>query len=187
MESLESFNSLAQPESVTRVSEAEMTVKPRQSLMDEKINISVTGLSPRQPITIAAKLTGDSQEKFESYGHFIADDEGRVHLAERGCHAGTYTGVDAMGLLWSMRLAPGQRKGQRLSKKDPTKPYHIHLQLFDGHVEDFRNAELQPMTSVKFEKWYMAPGVRRIPVREGRLRGTLFIPHGKGPFPGKFS
>jgi len=27
--------------------------------------------------------------------------------------------------------------------------------------------------------------VRRIPVRDGRLRGTLFLPPGKGPFPGK--
>jgi len=31
----------------------------------------------------------------------------------------------------------------------------------------------------------MAEGVKRFPVREGRIRGTLFIPPGDGPFPGK--
>jgi len=183
---MENFKSLTQPKLVTqRVSEAKITVTPQQSLIDEKIRISVTGLSSGQPITIKADLTGDSNERFESYGQFIADEAGRVCPAEHVCHAGTYTGVDAMGMLWSMQLAPGQRKGQRLSKKDPTKPYYIHLQLFEGHVDDFRDAELQPMSNVTFEKWYMARGVRRIPVREGRLRGTLFIPPGKGPFPGK--
>jgi len=30
----------------------------------------------------------------------------------------------------------------------------------------------------------MADGVSRIPVREGTIRGTLFIPPGEGPFPG---
>lgn len=192
---MENLNSLSRPDSLTpavhgeisaRVLEAELIVTPRQSLVDEKINISVKGLSPGQPITLTAKLVGDSKEEFESFGHFVADEAGRVCVAEHPSLSGTYTGVDPMGLLWSMQLSPGQRKGQRLSKKDVTKPYCIHLQLFDGHVEDVTNSEdLQPMTSVTFEKWYMADGVRRIPVRDGRVRGTLFIPPGKGPFPGK--
>ena len=33
----------------------------------------------------------------------------------------------------------------------------------------------------------MADGVKRIPVREGRIRGTLFLPPGEGPFPGRYS
>lgn len=199
MENLNSLDqSLSRPKSVTpttdlevelsaRESMAELVVTPLQSLVDEQMNINVRGLSPGQPITLTAKLTGDSKEQFESYGHFIADEAGRVCVAEHPCVSGTYTGVDSMGLLWSMKLLPGQRKGQRLSKKDVTKPYCVHLQLFDGHVEDFvnTNEDLQSITSVTFEKCCMANGVRIIPVREGRVRGTLFLPPGKGPFPGK--
>ena len=33
----------------------------------------------------------------------------------------------------------------------------------------------------------MADGVKRIPVGEGRIRGTLFLPPGEGPFPGRYS
>jgi len=172
--------------SVPRPRFGEIVVKPQQSLIDEKIDISVKGLSPRQAITLTAKLTGDSKDRFESYGHFVANEAGNVYVTEHPCLYGTYTGIDPMGLLWSMQLSPGQRKGLRLSKKDVTKPYFVQLQLFDGHVQDVANLEdLQSLTSVTFEKWYMADGVRRIPVRDGRLRGTLFLPPGEGPFPGK--
>lgn len=185
---MENLNSLSRHESVTPTAHGEIVAKPRQSLVDEKIDISVKGLSPGQPITLTAKLTGDSKEGFDSYGHFVADEAGNVYVAEHPCLYGTYTGIDPMGLLWSMQLSPGQRNGLRLSKKDVTKPYCVQLQLFDGHVEDVANAEdLQPITTVTFEKWYMTDGVRRIPVRDGRLRGTLFLPPGKGPFPGKLS
>lgn len=185
---MENLNSLSRHESVTPTAHGEIVAKPRQSLVDEKVDISVKGLSPGQPITLTAKLTGDSKEEFDSYGHFVADEAGNVYVEEHPCLYGTYTGIDPMGLLWSMQLSPGQRKGLRLSKKDVTKPYCVQLQLFDGHVEDVANAEdLQPITTVTFEKWYMTDGVRRIPVRDGRLRGTLFLPPGKGPFPGKLS
>lgn len=98
-----------------------------------------------------------------------------------------------MGFLWSMTQAPGQRKGLRLAKKDVTKPYTIQLNCFDGHLspeDGFVNSltknSFQPIMSSTVEKWYMAEGVQRIPVREGRLRGTLFLPPGNGPFPGQY-
>lgn len=204
MENLNSLEISPQPENITQTEDLDafdsnivecqsklnphFLVNPMQSLIDEKISIVVKGLTPGQRITLKAKLTGDSNEEFESYGHFIADGAGSVCTAETPSLSGTYTGVDSMGLLWSMKLLPGQRKGQRLSKKNVTKPYYIHLLLFNGHVEDCTGNEvrkdLQPICSVTFERWYMSEGVRRIPVRNGRLRGTLFLPPGKGPFPG---
>ena len=97
-----------------------------------------------------------------------------------------------MGFLWSMTQAPGQRKGLRLAKKDVTRPYSIQLNCFDGHLspkDGFVNClarnSLQPIVSSALEKWYMAEGVKRIPVREGRIRGTLFLPPGSGTFPGQ--
>ena len=78
----------------------------------------------------------------------------------------------------------GQRKGIRLMKSDVTKPYNIVLNCFDGHVIP-NESSLQPLSSETFQKWYIAEGVKRIPVRKGRIRGTLFLPPGDGPFPGK--
>ncbi|MBZ3870780.1 Acyl-coenzyme A amino acid N-acyltransferase 2 [Sciurus carolinensis] len=34
------------------------------------------------------------------------------------------------------------------------------------------------------QRWFLGPGVQRKQIREGRVRGALFIPPGEGPFPG---
>ena len=91
-----------------------------------------------------------------------------------------------------MIQAPGQKKGLRLAKKDVTKPYVIQLNCFNGHlspeegfVNSLKRTDLQPIVSSSLEKTYIADGVQKIPVREGRVRGTLFLPPGNGPFPGQ--
>ncbi|KAA0197426.1 hypothetical protein HAZT_HAZT002190 [Hyalella azteca] len=49
---------------------------------------------------------------------------------------------------------------------------------------------LKPVCSVQHERLLMAEGCQRIPVRDGKVRGTLFLPPGEfsaageGPFPG---
>ena len=105
---------------------------------------------------------------------------------------GSYCGIEQMGFLWGMTQTPGQRKGLRLMKRDVTKPYIVELNCFDGHlkpgkgfVNSLAQHTLQPIASAALEKWYIGEGVQRIPVREGGIRGTLFIPPGNGPFPGK--
>ena len=67
-------------------------------------------------------------------------------------------------------------------KSDVTKPYRVVLDYFDGYTDPQESSSLQPLSSNTFEKGYMADGVKRIPVREGRIRGTLFLPPGDGPF-----
>ncbi|KAJ7383526.1 hypothetical protein OS493_027189 [Desmophyllum pertusum] len=79
----------------------------------------------------------------------------------------------SMGLLWSMKPAPGQRKGIRLMKTDVTKPYNIQLKCFDDHISPHESS-LQPLSSVTFQKGYMTDGVKRIVLKGERFRGMLF-------------
>ena len=162
-------------------------VRPFASQIDEIMRISVAGLLRKQRVTLRTNLTGDSGERFESFAHYNADEQGRVCVSSQPSVGGSYTGVEPMGLLWSMKLSPGQRKGIRLLKKDVTKPYIVNLDVFDGHLGLGGEQESvgEPLTSATFEKSYMKAGVRRIPVREGRVRGTLFLPPGEGSFPGR--
>ena len=95
---------------------------------------------------------------------------------------GSYVGVELIGLLWSMKVAPGQKKGLRLMKTDVTKPYNVNLKCFDRHIT--ANESSQALSTATFQKFYMADGVKRIPVKEGRIRGALFAPPGDGTFPG---
>ncbi|XP_020618542.1 bile acid-CoA:amino acid N-acyltransferase-like [Orbicella faveolata] len=160
-----------------------LNLRPKSSLIDKITKINVSQLKPLQNITLGAQIVGDKGETFESHAYFIADKDGEVDVCRDSSLGGSYSGVSPMGLLWSMKPAPGQRKGIRLMKSDVTKPYNIVLNCFDDHVTP-NESSLQPLSSVTFQKWHMAEGVKRIPVREGRIRGTLFLPPGDGPFPG---
>ncbi|XP_038563015.1 peroxisomal succinyl-coenzyme A thioesterase-like isoform X2 [Micropterus salmoides] len=88
-----------------------------------------------------------------------------------------------MGLLWSLRPAPGSNQRLRLRKVNVQTPMEVRISVYQGHqTEGFMDQV--PLASVVVERWYMAPGVCRIPIREGSLTATLFLPSGPGPFPG---
>lgn len=66
----------------------------------------------------------------------------------------------------------------RLRRTNVCSPLLISISVYDGHVaEGFR--KLRPLASSDIERWYMAPGVKRVSVREKVVRGTLFIPPGE--------
>ena len=53
--------------------------------------------------------------------------------------------------------------------------------LFNGHYDAESAAypdSSAALDSVIHERIYMAPGVKRIPVRSGKIRGVLFLPSG---------
>lgn len=56
-------------------------------------------------------------------------------------------------------------------------PMNVLVSVYSGHISGgFRTRP--PLASVLTERWYMAPGVQRVEVKEGGVRGTLFIPPG---------
>ncbi|XP_029008264.2 acyl-coenzyme A thioesterase 1-like [Betta splendens] len=71
----------------------------------------------------------------------------------------------------------------RLRKMNVQTPMEVTVSVFRGHqTEGFEDQG--PLVSVVVERWYMAPGVCRIPVTEGGLTATLFLPSASGLFPG---
>ncbi|XP_046364219.2 acyl-coenzyme A thioesterase 1-like isoform X1 [Haliotis rufescens] len=159
----------------------ELTVSPRVALVDEKVCIEARGLRPSQRVTLHASLK--ERAEFAACGHFTADQHGSINLTTQASCGGTYTGVDGMGLMWSMTPAPGESPTARLSKRDVAEPFSVHFSLLEGHL-DLDHCDVSAIVTATAERWYKASSVRRIAVREGRLRGTLFLPAGDGPFPG---
>lgn len=160
----------------------QITCSPLSALSDKKVQINVRGLEPNQKISLQAKLICDVQDRYRSVAHYIADDNGEVCLDSQSSVGGSYVGVEPMGFIWSLKPEQGQRPGRRLMKRDVTKPYVVDLDVLDGHVDDMPSSK--PLCSLKIERHFMGAGVRRIEVREGRVRGTLFLPPGEGPFQG---
>ena len=87
-----------------------------------------------------------------------------------------------MGFVNSQKQEPGQKPGRRMAKSDVTTPLVMHLYVIGGHCQGVESLESVSrghwMCSAKCNRMYMAPGVSRFNVNEGRLKGTLFIPHG---------
>ncbi|XP_078262421.1 acyl-coenzyme A thioesterase 1-like [Rhinoraja longicauda] len=148
-------------------------------LSDELVRVRVGGLSPLQPVTMRAGLSDEKGEAFGSAAFYRADERGELDLSRSPSLGGHYTGTEPMGLFWS--LSP-VKPFSRLVKRDVAgSPLRVHIEVFDGHGGD---PQKRPLASCVNERWFMKEGVTRIPVREGRVRGVLFVPPGSGPFPG---
>uniref|UniRef100_A0A665UFQ6 Acyl-CoA thioesterase 15 n=1 Tax=Echeneis naucrates TaxID=173247 RepID=A0A665UFQ6_ECHNA len=158
-----------------------LSVVPIRALVDETFKVLVENLSPGRPVTVRSLHHSEDRDDWEAYGHYISDHRGTVSVSDDSSFGGSYSGKEPMGLLWSMRPVPGSRPGLRLRKRDITSPLLVNISVYSGH-EGFRDQE--PLASVVTERWYMAPGVKRVEVKEQGIRGTLFIPPGPGPFAG---
>ena len=70
--------------------EVSINVKP-EIMLDETLEISVTGLPAESKITLRLHLK-QSKAEFDSHGQYIADCNGRIRLNEDSCVGGTYYG-----------------------------------------------------------------------------------------------
>ncbi|XP_009480016.2 acyl-coenzyme A amino acid N-acyltransferase 2-like [Pelecanus crispus] len=159
----------------------EVTVTPQSSLADRPVQIVARGLSPSQLVTLRASLTDEHGERFQARAFFRADEAGEVDPGRHAALGGSYAGVCPMGLFWFLQPDTLFR---RLVKRDVAgSPFLVRLEVFDG-LSLITGPQDQPLASCEAERWYLGPGVQRLPIREGRVRGALFLPPGPGPFPG---
>nr|XP_025951373.1 acyl-coenzyme A thioesterase 1-like [Dromaius novaehollandiae] len=147
-----------------------------QCLFDDPIQIHVTGLLPQQAVTLRACLADESGELFQAHAHYRAGSSGELDLTRSPALGGSYSGVEPMGLLWSLQ---SETPYKRLAKKNVLTPFYVDLEVYDGHGNMSRL--LGKCTN---ERRFLGEGVKRISVREGRLKATLFLPPGSGPYPG---
>ncbi|XP_011611535.2 peroxisomal succinyl-coenzyme A thioesterase-like isoform X1 [Takifugu rubripes] len=160
-----------------------ISAHPSRALVDEKIKVCVENLPPGLPVTLHSLHHSEDKDYWEAFGHYISDHRGAVSVADDLSFGGTYKGKEEMGLLWSMRPVPGSREALRLRKMNVCSPFLVNISVHSGHVtEGFM--ERTPLAATLIERWYMAPGVKRINVQQRGVRGTLFLPPGPGPYPG---
>ncbi|XP_068127979.1 acyl-coenzyme A amino acid N-acyltransferase 2-like isoform X2 [Hyperolius riggenbachi] len=158
-----------------------LTVSPEVVLADEPVKIRAWELPAQQIITIRAWLKDEKEELFYSRAFYRSDDEGKVDLEHTPATGGDFSGVHPMGLFWALR---SKTPFFRLMKREVMEsPFEIHLEVY-CHLEMNVIPECSPEASACLRRWYVAPGVQRVQVREGRVRGALFLPPGEGPFQG---
>uniref|UniRef100_UPI0037E911EE acyl-coenzyme A thioesterase 1-like n=1 Tax=Semicossyphus pulcher TaxID=241346 RepID=UPI0037E911EE len=143
-------------------------------LFDDPVQVEVAGLRSRQAVTVRARSTDERGMIFSSSATYRADGNGEINLDRDPSLSGSYVGVEPMGLLWSMRADTLHKRFQK------TKSLNPHAVKFSVHEEGGEGRVLADATN---ERLLLGDGVSRIPVKEGNIRGVLFTPPGKGPFP----
>ncbi|XP_041721239.2 acyl-coenzyme A thioesterase 1-like [Coregonus clupeaformis] len=143
---------------------------------DEQLHVQVDGLSPHQKVELRSKLRDDKGVIFRASALYEADATGQVDLCRSPSLGGSYTGVEPMGLFWAM--AP-ETPHSKMLKKNVLDSMMVNIDVLHGDTGELLVTETN-------ERRFMTEGVRRIPLdlKEGRIRGVLFLPPGKGPFPG---
>ncbi|XP_033895212.1 acyl-coenzyme A thioesterase 1-like isoform X1 [Acipenser ruthenus] len=145
-------------------------------LFDQPVQVKVEGLSPNQEVVLRAKLTDEKGEPFQSSATYRADGIGEIDLSRSPALGGSFSGTDPMGLFWALSAKNAHKK---LVKRDVRTPFLVDIEVYsDGDTEG------QLLAKETNERGFLAEGVQRLPVREGRVRATLFLPPGRGPFPG---
>ncbi|KAM7239317.1 hypothetical protein CapIbe_008812 [Capra ibex] len=144
---------------------------------DEPVRIAVRGLAPGQPVTLRASLRDEKGALFRAHARYCADAAGLLDLERAPALGGSFAGLEPMGLFWA--LEP-EKPFWRFLKRDVQTPLAVELEVLDGHEPEAQRL----LGRAVHERDFLAPGVRREPVRAGRVRGTLFLPPGSGPFPG---
>ncbi|XP_041651993.1 acyl-coenzyme A thioesterase 5-like [Cheilinus undulatus] len=159
-----------------------LSVQPSRGLVDEKFTILVQNTPPGFQLTVHVLHHSEDGHDWEAFAHYTADNTGTVNVSEDPSLGGTYTGVEPMGLMWSLRTVPGSKPWLRMRKKNVQTPMEFMISVYQGHqTEGF--TDQVPLVGMAVERWYMAPGVKRIPITEEGLTATLFLPSGPGPFP----
>ncbi|XP_077955872.1 acyl-coenzyme A thioesterase 1-like [Gasterosteus aculeatus] len=158
-------------------SEVRLSLLPRARCMfDEPVQVKVVGLRSGQMVTLRARSTDEKGVVFSSSATFRADGSGQIDLERDPSLGGTYTGVEPMGLLWSMRPDALHKRFQR------TKSLNPHVVKISVHEEEGDEEGRMPAEATN-ERLLIGDGVIRRTVREGNIRGVLFTPPGEGPFP----
>ncbi|XP_070184455.1 acyl-coenzyme A thioesterase 2, mitochondrial-like [Littorina saxatilis] len=93
-----------------------------------------------------------------------------------------------MGLFWSMEASPAGPRNIRMVQRNVERPLPYHLFVYLGHLSlsdlHVTQPSPRPLAITTQQRLVKGAEVRRLPIKEGCVRGTLFLPPGEGPFPG---
>ncbi|CAJ0707869.1 acyl-CoA thioester hydrolase/BAAT C-terminal domain-containing protein [Ralstonia mannitolilytica] len=148
-----------------------LSVTPADDLIDVSRQIVVTGLAPSAQVGIVAQTARGNGVLWHARAAFVADAQGTVDLTRDAPVSGDYTGVSAMGLVWSQRPEDGKAR-------EVFPP--LSATGFEPLTTTLTATANGESVHARFVQRLAAPGVTRHEVRaadnEEGLVGTLYLP-----------
>jgi len=145
-------------------------------LIDEPIPIVIAGLPPGRTVTVRLR-GGEEPEQWSSSATFAIPQDGVVDLGRIAPASGNYQGVDAMGLFWSARRDPDERRAPpspppAIARNSPAQAWKLTAEV-DGSV----------VAETTMQRRAVAADVNVTMVRENGLVGAFYQPPGEGRHP----
>lgn len=151
-----------------------LIASPKCSRIDQPVRLAVEGLGAGSRVTLRVRTLDGALRGWESSATFHADESGAVDTAVHAPESGTYSGVDAEGLLWSM--VPVDATRPVFFTRRTARPLHMTLSAW---------AEDEELGRTTFTRTFADPEVTATPVPDDSgLVGTLFRPSGTESVPG---
>lgn len=165
----------ARASSITAV--ARLDVTPETTLVDERVHVRASGLPAGARVVIRSS-TPISAGALRAEAIFVTDAKGTVDADAMAPIAGSYGGVDGMGLFWAMQL---DRTGRETNPPAvttgafaPPAPFAVHFELLVDSVVVARATATRR---------FIAPSVTKREVNEAGVKAQLYLPAGSAPLP----
>jgi dienelactone hydrolase len=151
----------------------DITATPGDDLIDVARRIAVTGARAGALLTLRTQTVRGAGTVWTSRAVFRADDHGVIDLSRDAPVEGGYSGVSAMGLIWSQ--VPVEAGKREVFPADVAKSLSTCIEVIDERG--------QVLSATLLIQRLMAPGVQRKDMRVDGCVGTLFLPASPGPHP----
>jgi dienelactone hydrolase len=142
--------------------------------LDTPLQIRLFDATPHTAITLRARTLDHHGDAWSSWATFTVPDTGTLDLTQHAPFDGSYTGIDPMGLIWSMTR-------DTIPIDDYLPPQGIlpptPLRLTAEH-------DGRPIASQYVDRLRLPLDVIRTEVHAQGLVGTMFTPSGGGTHPG---
>lgn len=149
-----------------------IAVNHEKALIDQQIEISILHLKPDQEVIITATACDYKENRWNSWATYKTDDQGCINLTQDTCLSGTYTGIDPMGLFWSMQPNNTQRARFATHKSDPIE---IILSVVINNAA---------VCQKKIYRLLCSANIEREEIKDNGIVGTIFYPQGQTNLPG---
>ncbi len=139
-------------------------------ILGDQVNIKISGLSANVNVTISAEFIDRNGRLWRSTADFVVSDSGELDLSKQAPMAGTYSGVDGLGLFWSMLDT------KEVKSDSPLK------ESFERSIVVFRLVQNGKVISEKQQtRWRQKAGVSAEEVKDQGFVAAFYKPQSKSP------
>ena len=141
-----------------------ISITPLDGRLDQPIALEVSAVRPGAHVHLRLR---NHTLKAEAVATFMANERGTMNVATNAAIEGDYQGIEPAGLFWSARFDAGSDAATMIAALSSLEPLAYTITAIADGAET---------ATLDFTRVLLTPNVVRTPIRDGRLRGTLFTP-----------